>query len=505
MIKQRHTKKLSEERKCLYLRNNVHLIDSNLSHLAMLNMFECNLCDLVAITEEGSKKYGESRELFVGFFTSLYLTVTRRVTAHLIIDTPKTGENEALSSHKPTLKEFLSQELGENADQIYHKLCIELSITDIDSIIFTKEDHLEQLCELLQLTFVEKLKFTAGVRKLELLFNRSFVTISKQEQNTIDRLNLELKKATDTQQTFEQYFDTIDEHLSSLKSQINTEIANAITLLQDRKKLIYKQLDEWKLQKIEDINRQIVRVVEYRIELSSTKQNIYALLESSDALDTEKRDNQDRAEQIAEITNCIFSNNGDKYKSFQDDELLKQYIQDNTSMIDVGFDNDQIISYGELTMIHSQISTNISSNNTPKGIDDDEMKTSEYEFFDKEFVYKYDYDKNGIIYFIGTNYGRQRWQNPGITGKIKLDSSGWSFYGSIYDMVGRRSCDSHCSDIKNSWILFDFGDKIRLKPTKYTLRHSTDENGYYMKMESFGSKDNQSWMLFVNILKIKHL
>lgn len=35
----------------------------------------------------------------------------------------------------------------------------------------------------------------------------------------------------------------------------------------------------------------------------------------------------------------------------------------------------------------------------------------------REFVYKHDMDENGLIYFLGTNFGQQAWDNPMTLGE----------------------------------------------------------------------------------------
>ena len=51
--------------------------------------------------------------------------------------------------------------------------------------------------------------------------------------------------------------------------------------------------------------------------------------------------------------------------------------------------------------------------------------TNECDFNDDDFAHSKDYDKNGIFYWLGTNYGQKhRWRNPAILGRIELKSSG---------------------------------------------------------------------------------
>ena len=73
---------------------------------------------------------------------------------------------------------------------------------------------------------------------------------------------------------------------------------------------------------------------------------------------------------------------------------------------------------------------------------------------------------------MGTKYGTTKWKNPAESNMIKIKSSGWCMK-SLSAMVGRGCEYSFSSNIKNGWIIIDFGETIRIKPTHYTLRHYT--------------------------------
>ena len=166
--------------------------------------------------------------------------------AHSVSTQEGDGENDAKSSDKPTLKEFISRELGQNADQIYTKLTSEFSITDIDTLIYCKDEHIDELCKELKLAFGEKLKFSAGIRKLKSMYQpqspQAIVTISKQEQTMIDKVNLGIKQANDIQQILEKHFNSVDDHLSAIKSQVDAKIDAVMLSLQNRKKSLHQQV-----------------------------------------------------------------------------------------------------------------------------------------------------------------------------------------------------------------------------------------------------------------------
>eukprot|EP01084_Bolivina_argentea_P018780 34949_1 len=123
------------------------------------------------------------------------------------------------------------------------------------------------------------------------------------------------------------------------------------------------------------------------------------------------------------------------------------------------------------------------------------FKTLGYDFYEKAFNYQSDYDKNGILYFLGTNYGKEEWENPAVRGLVKLNSSGWS-KGSINDMVGRTYKWSYSSPKKGSWVTIDFGGNMKIKPNAYTLQYTNNEGGAYLFLRNWnfeGSNDGSNW------------
>merc|ERR1712228_905559 len=86
------------------------------------------------------------------------------------------------------------------------------------------------------------------------------------------------------------------------------------------------------------------------------------------------------------------------------------------------------------------------------------------------FEYKEDFDRNGIFYALGTNFGKKSYENPAKTGKVTLDSTAMH-KGSQpnYEFVGRNKTLTLTQNEKASFFSVDFG-KYGIKPTHYTLR-----------------------------------
>jgi len=92
-----------------------------------------------------------------------------------------------------------------------------------------------------------------------------------------------------------------------------------------------------------------------------------------------------------------------------------------------------------------------------------------------KFKYCYDFDKNGVLYWIGTN-GKTSvdWVNPGQYGLILVQSSdGRNLpYGQVEDILSRDSVaiNCHTNDDNKAWFSIDLG--LFIIPTDYTLRHA---------------------------------
>ena len=95
--------------------------------------------------------------------------------------------------------------------------------------------------------------------------------------------------------------------------------------------------------------------------------------------------------------------------------------------------------------------------------------------------YEYDFDKRGVFYILGRNFGLRDWRNPASstsseTGVEVTWSGGGS--GKPEDFLEYfRPKGSHTNNKKNSWWCVDLGEKYSLLPTHYTLRHGKPNRG----------------------------
>ena len=113
---------------------------------------------------------------------------------------------------------------------------------------------------------------------------------------------------------------------------------------------------------------------------------------------------------------------------------------------------------------------------------------------EREFVHQSDYDGNGVVYWVGTKFGTEKeWQNPSKRGLIKVKSSGWG-PGRADAMVANKACDSYSKIGYGAWASIEFGDGVKVKPTKYTLSHYTFYDFNCLRSWAFeGSEDGAEW------------
>eukprot|EP01084_Bolivina_argentea_P256702 432294_1 len=111
------------------------------------------------------------------------------------------------------------------------------------------------------------------------------------------------------------------------------------------------------------------------------------------------------------------------------------------------------------------------------------IKTLVLKYYVQTFKYASDFDKNGIIYWLGSNYGSSDWKNPALSHIKLLYSSLCTSSMSLCYITDNCKKSSRClTDAKqNQWIMIDFVD-ISILPTHYSLRDSWFETtGYTLR------------------------
>ena len=115
-----------------------------------------------------------------------------------------------------------------------------------------------------------------------------------------------------------------------------------------------------------------------------------------------------------------------------------------------------------------------------------------------KFTYESDFDKNGLLYWIGTNgFNAEEWTNPSTCSLIEINTiDGKNIAtGKLEDIVNHDTvANCHTSDDNFAWIVLDLG--VFIIPSHYTLRHSKGFNQSAPRNWSFMmSREGNEWDL----------
>lgn len=129
------------------------------------------------------------------------------------------------------------------------------------------------------------------------------------------------------------------------------------------------------------------------------------------------------------------------------------------------------------------------------------------------FVYESDFDTNGILYYIGTDFGvKDCHENPYDTGKILIQATSgyYNITGSscdgrntLSDILQRTQYDSRvcctATGNDNNFFILDFQD-ISVFTTHVTLACSYSPNTYCSNFDYFGSIDGEGWFKIASMI-----
>jgi len=112
------------------------------------------------------------------------------------------------------------------------------------------------------------------------------------------------------------------------------------------------------------------------------------------------------------------------------------------------------------------------------------------------FKYQFDFDTNGILYYIGTHGNKDPWSNPAKSGLVKVTSSG-ILHDSVDEtaVVGREVVRCVTKADPNAWFAVDFVDKW-VAPTHYTIRHYSSWDTECLRSWKFEASNDggKSWL-----------
>ncbi|EDV98881.1 GH13561 [Drosophila grimshawi] len=124
------------------------------------------------------------------------------------------------------------------------------------------------------------------------------------------------------------------------------------------------------------------------------------------------------------------------------------------------------------------------------------------------FTHNFDFDEEGLIYYIGSNGRTYEWVNPAQYGLVQVTSSEGKTlpYGKLEDILSRDgvSLNCHTKDNKKAWFAIDLG--VYIVPTAYTLRHARGYGRSALRNWLLqASKDSVNWTTLISHVDDKSL
>eukprot|EP01083_Nonionella_stella_P301697 1036435_1 len=110
------------------------------------------------------------------------------------------------------------------------------------------------------------------------------------------------------------------------------------------------------------------------------------------------------------------------------------------------------------------------------------------------FKYESDFDQNGVLYAIGTDFGVKEYENPAKTGLVDVASSEMveGREGQEHLFIGRDDIRTCTNDKEGSYFYIDL-KKYKLKAAAYTLKNSGWADSSLQNWNLEGSNDGETW------------
>ena len=112
--------------------------------------------------------------------------------------------------------------------------------------------------------------------------------------------------------------------------------------------------------------------------------------------------------------------------------------------------------------------------------------------FKDEFSYEFDFDENGLLYYLATQGYSQKWINPHSLGEVRAFASSLSF-GRIEDFVGRSGNSLRTGKDELAFLGLDLGSDRLFSPTAYTLMNSINPSYACLNWQFEASVNRSRW------------
>jgi hypothetical protein len=150
--------------------------------------------------------------------------------------------------------------------------------------------------------------------------------------------------------------------------------------------------------------------------------------------------------------------------------LLNEQYNPVSSYDDITYQRNQLLRSSQVVSPGNRFPNTNTSHNliSPKQFNPFNYKSGA----ELEFNYSYDFDENGIFYYLATRGRTAGFRNPAEAGLIRIFSSAL-IQGNVTDLISRRFVDVQTTNQKDSFFGFDFGEGSFIVPSCYTIRNSS--------------------------------
>lgn len=105
-----------------------------------------------------------------------------------------------------------------------------------------------------------------------------------------------------------------------------------------------------------------------------------------------------------------------------------------------------------------------------------------------EFVYEYDFDQNGVFYYLGSKGKTASYKNPHDQSQVKVYSSSLG-KGNLADFVGRELINLRTLNEQQSFFCVDLGQDRFLCPSCYSIKNRSSSSHVMLMWTLEGSND----------------
>ena len=183
--------------------------------------------------------------------------------------------------------------------------------------------------------------------------------------------------------------------------------------------------------------------------------------------------------------------NSDKFKNIRPN--FNNDINNNNNNNDINYNSQRISKNLPLNMdIKHKFSNTFSNRLHPP----QDPKIS-FDFFKNAFLkksikpifkYEFDFDENGVFFYLGTQGKKSLYKNPAEIGIVKVFSSSLG-KGNLSDFVGRNLVNLRTENEENSFFGVDLGENRYLNPSCYSIKNRNSSSHVMLCWNLEGSND----------------